>query len=389
MKILQTCLSLSWGGMEMYTLQTALLLKNAGHTVDLLCADNARLKAEGEKAGLNCYSVFSKYPGPKSIKAIIALIKKNNYNVIHSEASKDLWYLVPALKLAFKKTPLLLTKHVGSGVVKKDLLHRILYGRVDTALAISEVIRANLIETTPLAKEKIELLHDSIDAERFNPVKTDCSKVRKEFGIRDDEIVIGMTGRFSPGKGHEEFLNAAKELVSVHNNLRFMIVGEASRGEEKYAESIKALTVESGIKDKTIFTGYRRDIPEILAAMDIFLFPSHAEAFGLALVEAMSMERPTVCSNSDGVLDIAVDGVTSYMFSPGSKKDLVEKVNRLISDPSARVALGKEGRKRVLEYFSADIFTEKLVKIFYRQMLKKNFYTEAVPEEYKDSIHSK
>jgi glycosyltransferase involved in cell wall biosynthesis len=382
MKILQTCLSLSWGGMEMYTLQTALLLRNAGHDVGMLCAEGARLKSEAEKAGLICYSISAKYPNPKNIKNTVTLLRKENYHVIHSEASKDLWYLVPALKLACKKTPLLLTKHVGSGVVKKDLFHRILYDRVDSALAISNVIRANLIETTPLAIEKIELLHDSIDAERFNPANTDCDKVRKEFGIDKDEIVIGMTGRFSPGKGHEEFLNAAKELAAVHNNLRFMIVGEASRGEEKYAESIKALAVESGIWEKTIFTGYRRDIPEILAAMDIFLFPSHAEAFGLALVEAMSMEKPTVCSNSDGVLDIALDGVTSFMFSPGSKNELVEKVNRLIADPARRAAFGKEGRKRVLEYFSAEIFTEKLIKIFYRQMLKKNFNIDDIPKDY-------
>lgn len=391
MKILQTCLSQSWGGMEMYTLQTSILLKNAGHSVKLLCAHNSRLKTEAEKAGLNCHSVFSKHPNLKSIKHIAGLIKENNYDVIHAEASKDLWFLVPSLIFARRNTPLLLTKHVGSSIVKKDILHRIIYKRVDLALAISEVIKTNLIKTTPLKKEKICLLHDSIDVKRFDPNKTDRLKIRREFDISDNEIVIGMTGRFSPGKGHEEFIAAARELSVIHNNLRFMIVGEASRGEEKYADKIKAIAAESGILSKIIFTGYRKDIPDILAAMDIYLFPSHAEAFGLALVEAMSMERPTVCSNSDGVLDIAVEGVTSFLFPPGRQNDLLKKVEQLIVDPEKRIEFGKEGRKRVLKKFDTQRFTKDLLNIYYRQLFEKAFNLNRVPENYwlDDSILSK
>jgi len=196
----------------------------------------------------------------------------------------------------------------------------------------------------------------------------DHRKVRKEFGILPDEILIGMTGRFSPGKGHEEFLAAAKELLQKHSKLRFMIVGEASRGEEEYAQSIRRLAIDLGIDEKVIFTGFRKDIPEILAALDIYLFPSHAEAFGLALVEAMSMELPTVCSNSDGVLDIAIEGVTSFLFSTGREDDLLKKVDYLIKHPRKRIELGKEGRKRVLANFNTDLFTRKLLGIYTRQI---------------------
>lgn len=368
MKILQTCLSYSWGGMEMYTLQTSILLRNSGHQVELLCADNSRLKSEAEKEGFKVYSIPIKYLLIKSISKLKRIFAEKNFDVIHAEASKDLRFIVPALIAAHKKTPLLLTKHVGSKVVKKDILHKILYKRVDLALAISGVIKNNLLDTTPLDNEKVALLHDAIDAEKFNPQKTDRSKVREEFNISEMEIVIGMTGRFSPGKGHEEFLAAAKQLLTRHKNLRFMIVGEASRGEDEYAESIKALAYNYGIGDKVIFTGYRSDIPDILAAFDIYLFPSHAEAFGLALVEAMSMGLPTVCSNSDGVLDIAVDGVTSFLFAAGNRKELSRKVENLITDPVKRNKLGKEARKRVLDNFDTAQFTRKLVNIYKSQV---------------------
>jgi glycosyltransferase involved in cell wall biosynthesis len=368
MKILQTCLSRSWGGMEMYTLQTSLLLKNAGHQVELLCAGNSRLAVEADKAGIKTITFSKSVFHVKNILSLISALKTNNYDIIHAEASKDLWAIVPALLLSMKKTPLLLTKHIGSNIVKKDYFHKLLYNRVDLALAISEVIKNNLVETTPLNQDKIQLLHDAIDADKFNPNNVDHRKVRREFGIQPDEILIGMTGRFSPGKGHEEFLAAAKELLIKHPRLRFMIVGEASRGEEAYARSIRQMAVDLGINEKIIFTGFRKDIPEILAALDIYLFPSHAEAFGLALVEAMSMELPTVCSNSDGVLDIAIEGVTSFLFSTGSEDDLLKKVDYLIKNPTKRKELGKEGRKRVLANFNTDLFTRKLVNIYTRQI---------------------
>lgn len=372
MKILQTCMSLSWGGMEMYTLHTANLLIKAGHEVNLLCAINSRLQAEAEKAGIKCFPLGIKVQILSSIVKLTGIIRKNNYDIIHTHASNDLWLLVPSLYFSMNHTPLLLTKHVGSGVIKKDFLHRMLYNRVDKALAISEVIKRNLIETTPLSKKRIELLHDAIDINRFNPAVIDNRKVRIEFGIKQDEIVIGMTGRFSPGKGHEEFLAAARELNANYNNLRFMIVGEASRGENNYAESIKEKAVLYGLKEKIIFTGYRSDIPEILAAFDIFLFPSHAEAFGLALIEAMSMELPTVCSNSDGVLDIAVEGITSFMFAKGDIKDLIMKVGTLIKSTDKRKEFGKAGRERVISNFSFDLYTKKLTDIYKKQLSIKN-----------------
>ena len=98
--------------------------------------------------------------------------------------------------------------------------------------------------------------------------------------------------------------------------------------------------------------------------MDIFVFPSHAEAFGLALTEAMAMEKPTICSASDGVLDIAVDGVTSYLYERRNKDDLVIKLSKMIDDPEVRNSFGKEGRKRILEKFNLEKVTEQVLKLY-------------------------
>jgi glycosyltransferase involved in cell wall biosynthesis len=368
MKILYSCLSKSWGGMEMITLIFIRKLIERNYQVELLCVEESRIQIEANNLGIIIHPVkASGYIHPITMLKIAALIRKNVYNLVHTQASKDLWLLVPALKIASSQIPLFLTKQMGSFIVKKDLLHKFLYQRVTLAFAISTIIKNNLIETTPLPVNKIELLYNAVDVKRFDPAKVDRNKVRKEFNISDDEIVIGMIARFSPGKGHEEFLQSAKILSSKYNNLKFIVVGEASRGEDEYAISIKSMAEKLGIKN-IIFAGFRSDTPDVLSAFDIFIFSSHAEAFGIALIEAMAMERSSVCANADGVLDIAVDGETNLLFQNKNAEDLTTKTELLINDESKRLQMGQASRERVLKVFDLEIITDKTIE-FYNKSL--------------------
>ena len=370
MKVLYSCLSRSWGGMEMFTVTAVRQLLNRGIETHLLCYPDSKIEISAKKEGIK--TVPLKFDGYFNLPAIIKLksiLKKGNYDLIHTQASKDLWVLVPALRLAHSKIPLFLTKQVGSFISKKDLLHKCLYKRVTLAFAISTVIKKNLIDTTPLKADKIELLFNGVDVSKFDPTKTSPTKVRSEFKIKDDEIVIGMTARFTPGKGHEEFLEAAKILTGKFNNLRFLIVGEASRGEDEYAEKIYEMARNSGLSEKIIFTGFREDIPKTLAAMDIFVFPSHAEAFGIALAEALAMGKPAVCSDSDGALDICVDNETGFFFSKGSAQDLAEKITTLIEHPEVREKFAVASRKRAVEKFDIEKLTDEVI-FYYKKFVK-------------------
>ncbi len=371
MKILYSCLSKSWGGMEMITLTFIRKLLERNYKVELICLDESRMQVEANNLGLIIHPVkASGYVHPVTILKIAALIKKNNYSLVHTQASKDLWLLVPALKIASSNIPLFFTKHMGSFIIKKDLLHKFLYQRVTKAFAISTMIKNSLIETTPLQENKIELLYNAVDVKKFDPVKADRNKVRKEFNIADKELVIGMIGRFSPGKGHEEFLQSAKILSSKHKNLKFIVVGEASRGEDEYANNLKSLAERLGINN-IIFAGFRSDTPDVLSAFDIFIFPSHAEAFGIALIEAMAMERASVCANADGVLDIAVDDVTNLLFQNKNADDLANKTELLINDEKKRLQMGKAARQRVLNVFDLEIITDRTIE-FYNKSLNNN-----------------
>jgi len=364
MKILYSCLSKSWGGMEMFTLTAIKQLLKRNISVELLCIGESRIHIEANNVGIIIHPIkLSGVIHPYSTLKVASVLRRSRFDLVHTQASKDLWLLVPALKILRSKIPLILTKQVGSFIIKKDFFHRWIYNRLNFALAISNVIKKNLLETCPLTEEKILLVHNGIDIEKFNPSRTDFKNIRAEFEIHQDEIVVGMLARFSPGKGHKEFLSAAKELNKKYSRLKFMIVGEASRGENDYAESIKRLAEDLNLSN-IIFTGYRADTPDILNAMDIFVFPSHNEAFGIALTEAMAMGKPSVCADADGILDIAVDGETSYLFKNKNPEDLLEKIGRLIISKDQRLKFGEAARKRAAENFDLEKLTTKVIGIY-------------------------
>lgn len=369
MKILYSCLSQSWGGMEMITIHAIQNLHKRNIEAELLCYPESKIQKSAIEKGIAFHPIKAdSYFHPNEILKISKIVKQG-FDLVHTQASKDLWVIVPALKHAKTNIPLILTKQVGSFIVKKDFLHKWIYNRVTLALAISEVIKDNLLDTCPLTQEQILLLHNFVDTNKFNPILYDRKLIRKEFHIQENEIVIGMLARFSPGKGHEEFLIAAKILLHKFNNLKFMIVGEPSRGEDNYGNKIIELSKSLEINKKVLFTGFRNDTPNVISAMDIFAFPSHSEAFGIALVEAMSMGKPSVVSNSDGILDIALDGETSYLFQKQNARDLSEKLELLITSSVKRKEFGNASRVRAKKYFDVEFLTDRVIDI-YKQTMK-------------------
>ncbi len=131
MKILVSCLSKSWGGMEMVTLVFIRKLLERNIQVELLCIKESRLHIEASAIGIMINPIkASGYIHPFSVLKVTALIRRIKFDLIHTHASKDLWLLVPALNILRSNIPLLLTKHVGSFIVKKDLFHKWIYKRV-------------------------------------------------------------------------------------------------------------------------------------------------------------------------------------------------------------------------------------------------------------------
>jgi glycosyltransferase involved in cell wall biosynthesis len=366
MRVIQSCGSLSWGGLEMTVIQMAEMLQSRGHEVSLLCIAGSTLEKKANEAAVPTVNIFGKSIF-NSIKRLTSLLNSGNYDIIHTHLSHDLWVIVPALKLAgaSQRVKLILTKHMASGVSKKDIFHRFLYKRVNKIVAVSAFIESNVLKTCPVNESKITIIPDAVSINLFSTSKFDKKITKNEFNIDDKTFVVGIIGRMTPGKGHEDFLNAAKKIKENSKQpVKFLIVGKASYGEEKYENELRNLSVKLGLTGDVLFAGYREDIPRVLSAVDVLAFPSHEESFGIALIEAMAMGTPIVASNNAGVVDIVLNGKTGILIPPKDPESLANAIIGLIGNSGLRRKLGEEGTKRVQETFNIDKTIKELEKTY-------------------------
>ncbi len=369
LNILQSCFSQSWGGLEIQAFEVSRNLHRMGHTVHVAGSVGSRHIQEAANSGLRTvpYDVTG-YFHPVIAWKLSQLIRREDIDIIHCQHSKDLATVVPAMKLSRKSVPIVLSKRVGSYISKKDIFHQFTFRHVSRVLAVSRVIAENIIQTTPIDHQRVSVLHDAVDTDFFSPENSDRNRMRGEFGMTEKNTVVGFAGRFTPGKGHEQLLEAAAILRRKNPDVRFLVVGEASHGEQFYEHSMRSMAHDKNLQDIVIFTGFRKDIRDVMSAFDILAFPSHAESFGMVLIEAMAMELPVVSTNCDGVLDIVVEGETGLYAHPRSGEELALALERFIRDPQLRTKMGKAGRRRVENNFSQKEQTKALDRI-YRELL--------------------
>ena len=192
-----------------------------------------------------------------------------------------------------------------------------------------------------------------MDLREFDP-EVNGRVIRKEFNIGEDELIIGTVGRIDPEKGYEYFLESARIVLQDFKNIRFLVVGGAFNN-SSLERSLYEISVEKGIDKKTIFTGYRKDIPQILASMDVVVLPSGIDACSRVLFESMAMRRPLVATNAGGTPEVVQEGVTGLLVKPGDSSEMAKCIMKLLNNKKLAEQYGSAGRKRVEAMFTNEI----------------------------------
>lgn len=218
-------------------------------------------------------------------------------------------------------------------------------------------------EQFPYAREKLVVIHNGIDLDDYNP-ETTGGEIRRDYGLSDETIIIGSTGRIVSRKGYDLFIKSADEAIrrSENKNVKFVIVGDTPFFfSENHLVYLKNLVSELGLEDYFIFTGFRKDVRPCLRDFDIFVIPSnYPDPFPRSVIEAMSFALPVIGFRAGGIVESVEDGVTGMLNKPGSTEEMGNAILRLIEDKDLRREMGKAGRERARKYFSADRITEKI-----------------------------
>jgi len=286
------------------------------------------------------------------IRSIIGVINNYKIDLIHANGSRCMIYGGIAGRL--KGIPVIW--HVR--IVEKDrLLDRFLAMLAGKIIVISNSVKNRFIYLKN--REKISIVYNGVDINDFNPDKVSGDSIKSEFSITSDDIVIGTISQFIHMKGLEIFIEAAKFIIEQVGNVRFLIVGDRV-GDNAYERKLKGLVKDLGIENKVIFTGYRQDIKNVIASMDIFVLASTGEGFGRVLIEAMALEKPVVAANSGGIPEIISDGKTGILVPEKDSQTTASAVVKLINEKGLRERMGIAGRKRVEEMFTIERHTREI-----------------------------
>lgn len=292
---------------------------------------------------------------------IVKLLKNKKIDIIHANTTAVLEGIYLKKKLKCK-----LIWHVHEIILKPAIINKTisyLIGRyADKCVAVSKAVKKHLIDSKFVDEDKVEVIYNGVDTERFNP-NVENKYLYKEWNIPDEAIKVGMIGRVNAWKGQNDFLDAAEGLLKKYSNLYIFIVGSAFAGEEWRVDELKKKIADSQNKDRIIFSEFRTDTPEIHSFFDVLVLPStNPDPLPTVVLEAMGCGTPVVGYNHGGVTEMVINGETGLLAEVKNSKDLGRKIQQALE--SDYKLMGQKARDRAVKNFSEYSFINNFSKVY-------------------------
>lgn len=326
---------------------------------------NQRFVAECKENGIATYSIpFARHSlsgSLKSLPKLKGLLVNGRYDIVHAhtETGGLLLKLAQNVKGGSK---FFYTPHGMSFWKGSSLKSQLIYKPLERWICLGMDMNLGM------NKEEVECLERwnkcsatyvhgiGLDIKRMQTPISSREIVCEEFGLSKADIFVVSIGELNDNKNHITVIRALAKLN--RKDFKYVVCGVGPNKDMLLAEAESL-----GLKDNVVLAGYRSDIPDILNAADIFVFPSFHEGLPVSALEAMSCGLPVVCSEIRGNVDIVTDGENGYLFQPSDVKILSERLARLMDDKDIRNTMGKRNIAVVKE-FSIDSVTEELKRIY-------------------------
>ena len=298
-------------------------------------------------------------PGPamlRSIAALRALIRRTGASLLHANGSRAMFYAGLAGRLVGRPV----IWHVR--IADPDLV----LDRLLVPLARVIVVNSNAVgRRFARARCEVRCIPNGVDLVRFTP-RQPSPKLRASLDLPEGVSVVASVGRFVAFKGYTYLLEAARLVHEATPEVHWVLVGDGELRSELEAQC-RSLALESRVH----FTGWREDIPDILALADLFVLPSLGEHFGRVLIEAMATGKAVVATDAGGVPEVVIHGETGLLVPPAQPAPFATAVLALLKDPAKAARLGNAGRRRAEKVFSLGRHVEA-VETLYKELLGAN-----------------
>ncbi len=227
------------------------------------------------------------------------------------------------------------------------VLERIAGRCCDLLVTVGEQHRRTAIRLGLKPPDRIRTVLNGIDLTRF--LNVDRAAARRTLGFHDGDVVLGSNGRLSDEKGFDFMIRAMPAILARHPNARLVIAGAGPAEAE-----LRTLIGELNLDGRVAVLGFRRDIPELLAAFDVFVHSSLREGLSISLIEAMAAGLPIVASRIWGNMEMIESGVNGLLAPPSDAPAIAEAVCSLLDDPARARRLAATARRDALRRFTED-----------------------------------
>ena len=239
------------------------------------------------------------------------------------------------------------------------IAERLLMAGTDRVIASAASVRDFYIRQVHADPAKVDVIYNAVDFTQAQPT-TSRAAVRTALGVPADVPVAGVIARLTEQKGHRFLFDALASRPEL-SNVHLLVIGG---GELRDALEQRAGVL--GLTPRVHFLGARRDLGDLLAAMDVFVMPSLWEGLPLSMVLAMGAGVPVVATAVAGIPEVVDDGRTGLLVAPGDGVALGAALARLFTDGALRAQLGRDARASVLPRFGVDKYVESIVALYDR-----------------------
>ena len=366
LNIVHICDHLGWAGSRMHGVKRLFAwmiprFDSSRYNVSLISLRRKDLSEDTlEQYGIDVTYLGRHKFDPRTYPALLKVLEKKRADLVHMHGyGATTFGRLCARQL---KIPSVLHEHANHTNTPwfQKIADRMLAPHTDLAIAVSEstaefTIRARLM---PAERTKVVYLGSPLDEFAQSRPAAEVAAARASLGIADDTIAVGTVTRLMPSKGNQYLVEAVPEIVRRQPRARVYIIGEGELQAELEAQA-RALN----LTHELTFVGFRRDVAEVLAALDIVVFPSLWEGTPLTAFEALASGKPLVATDADGLLDILTPGQDALVVPKRDAAAIANGVVNLIETPRLAASLA-QGAKLTGAKYDIAVFVRKMEQLY-------------------------
>ena len=374
MKVLHLVTKRQYRGAEVFAANLSAELIKLGHEIVFagLYENNKDVLHVPGAQNVDLTDSKKKVFSPVVVKKIVTLIKETKPDVVQCNGSDTLKYMVAASYFV-PKVPILYRNisMISRWLVKKPnrLLYQYFFTRISHVSSVGKEAIDDFVLTCNFPRERTSVIRRGIPFKEIEEEHA-SDQLRSQVGLEKEDRIVMHIGNFSPEKNHLFLLDIFSRLQTTHPKVKLICVGDGI-----LFNTIKEEIHNRGLERTIYLLGFRKDIPQLLAAADCFVLSSLVEGVPGVVLEAAIQKKPTVATNVGGVSEVLENGKTGFIINDFSQDHFSEKLIELLFDNRLRKELGENAYRLAMKEYNPKKNARKFEDLYYNLIREKSSFS--------------